>query len=70
MNSVATEAARGAVTRLIVLSSVSELYATKRIRRDRKTGKIVKTPHGRETHFQIKGVDLNGFDHLCKCLGH
>jgi hypothetical protein len=54
--------------RLTVLCSVSGMYATKRIRRERKTGKVVKTPYGRETHFQVKQVDLSGFDHLCKCL--
>jgi hypothetical protein len=57
-----------AVVRLTVLFSVSNLYATKRIRCDRKTGKIIKTPYGCETHFQVKQVGLSGFDHLCKCL--
>jgi hypothetical protein len=54
--------------RLTVLTSVSELYATKRIRRDRKTGRVIKTNYGNETHFQIKQVELSGFSHLCKCL--
>jgi hypothetical protein len=53
---------------LTVLSSVSGMYATKRIRREHKTRAVVKTPYGRETHFRVKQVDLNGLDHLCKCL--
>jgi hypothetical protein len=44
------------------------MYATKRIRRERKTGKLVKTAYGRETHFQVKQVNLRDFDHLCKVL--
>jgi hypothetical protein len=55
-------------SRLTVLTSVSRLYATKRIRQHRKTGKVIKTPYGCETHFRVKQVDLSGFDHLCKCL--
>jgi hypothetical protein len=54
--------------RLVVLFSVSRLFATKRIRKDRKTGRIIKTNYGRETHFSVKHVDLAGFDHLCRCL--
>jgi len=54
--------------RLIALSSISRLYATKRIRYDHKRGKIVTTPYGRETHFGVQHVDLGGFDHLCRCL--
>jgi hypothetical protein len=55
-------------SRLTMLRSISGMYATKRIRRDRKTGKLVKTPYGHETHFQVKQVEFSGFDHLCKCL--
>jgi len=51
-----------------VLFSVSNLYATKRIRRDHKTGKIIKAGYGNETFFRVKRVNLNGFDHLCTCL--
>jgi hypothetical protein len=54
--------------RFVVLTSVASLYATKRIRQHRKTGKVIKTDYGRETHFRVTQVDLNGFDHLCKCL--
>jgi hypothetical protein len=68
MTNFAGKAAPSAANRLTVLSSVSGMYATKRIRRERKTGKIVKTPYGCETHFRVKQVDLSGFDHLCKCL--
>jgi hypothetical protein len=58
----------GAAARLVVLFSVSGLYATKRIRQHRKTGKIIKTDYAREKHFRVQQVDLNGFGHLCKCL--
>jgi hypothetical protein len=54
--------------RLTVLTSISELYATKRIRRDRKTGKIIKTNYGSETWFRVRQVNLSGFEHLCRCL--
>ena len=54
--------------RLTVLTSISELYATKRIRRDRKTGKIIKTNYGSETWFRVRQVEPSGFQHLCKCL--
>jgi hypothetical protein len=57
-----------AAARLTVLFSVSRLYATKRIRLHRKTGKIIKTAAVRETHFRVHQVDLYGFDHLCRCL--
>lgn len=53
---------------MFVLFSISNLYATKRIRQDRKTGKVIKTPYGHESHFRVTRVDLNGFAHLCKCL--
>jgi hypothetical protein len=68
MNAIEGKAAPSAAGRLTVLCSISSLAATKRIRRDHKTGKIVTTSYGRESHFQVKRVDLNGFDHLCKCL--
>jgi hypothetical protein len=69
VNAAVGKAVSDAVERLTVLFSISNLYATKRIREDRKTGKIVKTPYGRETHFQVRQVDLiSGFDHLCKSL--
>jgi hypothetical protein len=54
--------------RLTALFSVSRLHATKRIRRDSKTGKIITSPYGRETHFQVKYADLGGLDHLCRVL--
>ncbi len=54
--------------RMTVLSSVSGMYATKRIRRHRKTGAVTKIPYGRETYFQVEQVGLSGFDHLCKVL--
>jgi hypothetical protein len=54
--------------RLTVLTSVSDLYATKRIRSDRKTGKVIKTSYGCESHFRVTQVDLTDFDHLCRCL--
>jgi hypothetical protein len=44
------------------------MFATKRIRRDRKTGKTIKTPYGCETYFRVKHAELSGFDHLCRCL--
>jgi hypothetical protein len=55
-------------SRLTALTSVSKLYATKRIRLDRKTGKLVTTHYGREKHFRIQSVELSGFEHLCRCL--
>jgi hypothetical protein len=54
--------------RLTVLTSVSGLYATKRIRQDHKTGRIVKTDYGREKHFRVQTVELSSFAHLCRCL--
>jgi hypothetical protein len=54
--------------RLTVLTSVSGLYATKRIRQDRKTGKFVKTDYGREKHFRARTVGFSGFAHFCRCL--
>jgi hypothetical protein len=53
---------------LSVLSSTSELYATKRIRQDRKTGRIIKTDYGRETWFRVRQIALDGFPALCRCL--
>jgi hypothetical protein len=53
---------------LTVLSSVSGVYATKRLCQHRKSGKVIKTPYGLETHFQVKQVSLSGLDHLCKVL--
>jgi hypothetical protein len=54
--------------RLTILTSVAGLYATKRVRQDRKTSKIVKTDYGREKHFRVQVVDLTSFTHLCRCL--
>ena len=54
---------------LTVLTSVSRLYATKRIRQHVKTGRLIKSPYGLETHFQVQIVELTGFGHLCGCLG-
>jgi hypothetical protein len=54
--------------RLSVLTSVSELYATKRIRRDRKTDRIIKTNFSNETWFRCRQVELSGFGHLCRIL--
>jgi hypothetical protein len=53
---------------LTALFSVSNMYATKRIRQHRKTGKVIKTDYGCEKYFWVKQVGLTGFDHLCKCL--
>jgi hypothetical protein len=53
---------------MTVLFSVSRMYATKRIGMHRKTRKIIKTPYGRETHFQVKQIALGGFEHMCQCL--
>jgi hypothetical protein len=53
---------------LTALFSVSNMYATKRIRQHRKTGKVIKTDYGCEKYFRVKQVGLTGFDHLCKCL--
>ena len=68
MNSFGGNVAMSAAGRLTVLFSVSGMHATKRIRQHRKTGKVIKTPYGCETHFRVKQVNLSGFDHLCKCL--
>jgi hypothetical protein len=68
MNTFGGSAAISAAERLTVLFSISNLYATKRIRLHRKTEKVIKTDYGRETHFRVTQVDLNGFGHLCKCL--
>ena len=54
--------------RLTVLTSVSKLYATKRIRQHRKTGKLIKTGYGHETHFRVSQIEVTGFGHLCRCL--
>jgi hypothetical protein len=53
---------------MTVLTSVSRVYATKRIRRDRKTGKVIKTPYGLEKHFGVTPVSLSGFERLSRCL--
>jgi hypothetical protein len=53
---------------LTAMTSVAGLYATKVIRLDRKTGRIIKTGYGRETHFRVAQIELAGFDHLCKVL--
>jgi hypothetical protein len=53
---------------LVALTSFSGLDATKRIRRDRKTSKIIVTDYGRETFFGAAIADVNGFSHLCRCL--
>jgi len=54
--------------RLTVLFSISNMYATKCIRQDRKTGRVIKTDYGRETHFRVQQINLTGLDHLCRCL--
>jgi hypothetical protein len=41
---------------------------TKTIRRDNKSGKLIKSSYGRESHFRVKQVELRGFDHLSACL--
>jgi hypothetical protein len=53
---------------LTILFSVNALIMTKTIRRDRKSGKLIKSAYGRESHFRVKQVELRGFDHLCTCL--
>jgi hypothetical protein len=53
---------------ITVLHSVNKLLMTKEIRLHRKTGKIIKSAYGNEKHFRVTQVDLNGFNHLCKCL--
>jgi hypothetical protein len=68
MSAVGGRAAPSIAGQLTVLFSTSNVYATKRIRQHRKTGRVIKTGYGCETHFRVKQVDLNGFDHLCKCL--
>jgi hypothetical protein len=57
-----------APNRMVLLTSISSLYATKRIRQDRKTGRVIKTPYGLETYFKVMRIDLAGFHHLCRCL--
>jgi hypothetical protein len=54
--------------RLTLLTSVAGLHATKRLRQDRKTGKIVKTDYGREKHFRVRIVEFTSFAHFCRCL--
>jgi len=55
-------------SRLTVLASASELYATKRIRQHRKTGRVIKTGYGQEKHFRVRQIEITGFGHLCQCL--
>jgi hypothetical protein len=44
--------------RLTVLTSTSELYMTKRVRRHRRTGRIVKTPYSDaiQQTFRIEAI--------------
>jgi hypothetical protein len=53
---------------ITILHSVNRLLATKRIRRDHKTGKLVKSPYGNEKHFRIFTVNLTSFSDLAECL--
>ena len=53
---------------ITILHSVNQLLATKRIRRDHKTGKVVKSPYGNEKHFRISTISLTGFAGLTECL--
>jgi hypothetical protein len=53
---------------LVALSSVSGLFMTKRIRQERKTGRIIKSPYGMEKFFSVTTVDLTDFGPLCRCL--
>ena len=52
---------------LVILTSVSKLYATKRIRLNLKR-QIVKSNYGRETHFSVQSLELTGFAHMCRAL--
>src|SRR5215469_13424281 len=68
MNAVRGKVVPSTAGRLTVLFSISNMYATKCIRQDRKTGRVIKTDYGRETHFRVQQINLTGLDHLCRCL--
>jgi hypothetical protein len=53
---------------ITVLTSFWRLDATKRIRQNRETGKLIVTGYGKEKHFRVQTVELRGFEHLCRCL--
>jgi hypothetical protein len=51
---------------ITVLTSASGVYATKRIRQRRNTGKHIKTNYGHEKYFRVRTADLTGLAHLCR----
>ena len=53
---------------LTVLTSVGNLLMTKRIRRDAKTGRLIKSPYPNEKFFRVAELDLAGFSDLARAL--
>lgn len=56
------------VLAMTVLASVSHLLMTKRIRRDTKTGKLIKSQYPNEKFFRVGKVGLAGFSDLARAL--
>jgi hypothetical protein len=53
---------------LTVLSSIDNLVMTKQIRREPRSGRLVKSPYAREKFFRITAIGLGGFADLSKGL--
>jgi hypothetical protein len=53
---------------MTMLYSVNKLLMTKRVRRDNKTGKLIKSPYGHEKFFRVRTVGLAGFSDLAANL--
>jgi len=53
---------------LVVLESTSRRLMTKRIRRDARTGRLIKSQYGNEKFFRVRRASLGGFPDLAGCL--
>ena len=53
---------------ITVLYSVNKLLMTKRVRRDNKSGKLIKSPYGHEKFFRVRTISLAGFSDLAANL--
>jgi hypothetical protein len=51
-----------------ILRSVNRLLMTKEIRRQRKTGRLVKSNYGKEKHFAVQAVEFTGFNEMAASL--
>src|ERR1051325_7251271 len=53
---------------LVVLHSISKLYATKRFRWEAE--RVIASSYGKERDFRVQVGALTGFGHLVRCLEH